>query len=340
MKPFSYAGIYVVFSIILMAGFLLFGQPVNAQFSLFDSTSVLDVTLETTPENPAPNSEVFAELESFNLDLDRMLITWFVNGIQEEKGVGEKTLIFNVGDLGSTTTVEAIVRLDTGENVSRTLIITPGSVDLLWESVDGYRPPFYKGKVLPVRESTIKITAIPQVRSEGALVSPKQFKYTWEHDFRVQGSLSGFGQDSFTVVNQTLNPRETVGVQIVNRDASQTTEKQLTVPIFEPEILIYAVEDGVRSRQAVERALGTGSEETFVAEPYFFSVAKNDPRVLSYEWFAGDRRLEGTSGQKIYNQIVLQNPRQAGIIPLSVRIEHPINLFQIASKLFSVEFKN
>jgi hypothetical protein len=333
--------LYIVCAACLLGvGMLSVSRVAQAQFSLFNAGVGIDMTLSIIPENPTPNSTVFAQVESFSVDADRLPITWFVDGIEVLRGTGETEIEFSVGDLGETTTVQVIVRQETGQTITRTQNITPGSVDVLWESTDGYRPPFYKGKVLPVRESTLKFVAIPQVQQRGALTSPKQFEYTWEHDFSVQGSQSGFGQDSFTVINSSLSPSETVGVQATSLDGSQIAEKRITVPLTDPEIVIYTKTDEGRSRLAViQEELVRENDISLVAEPYNFSVVDNDPRVLRYEWRSGTQVFQNPNGGDLLNELQLQNSGEEGILNLSVTAEHPLNLFQLASNVFRLSFR-
>ena len=55
--------------------------------SLFNTE---DFFIKTSPESPGPDTEVAAEVVSFNFDVNRAYITWILNGKTGLKGKGEK----------------------------------------------------------------------------------------------------------------------------------------------------------------------------------------------------------------------------------------------------------
>lgn len=334
--------LFVIGFFVTLVLLLMTPQKTYAQFSLFDATAGLDISLLANPENPTPFSEIRFTLESFNVDLDRLPITWLVNGQQINSGVGVTQINITVGDIGSRTDVEARVRLTSGEIVTKRFVVSPGSVDILWEAIDSYTPPFYKGKALPSRQSRIKFVALPQVRSGESLISPKQFKYTWERDFSVIDTESGFGKDAMTIQNGIVSKKETVSVKAVSQDGSNTAVSQVTVPMFEPEIVGYIKRIGLgKSKTAITSAtISSGQDIVVLAEPFFFSTEENHVGNLSYTWRAQGQQLRGAEGKILKTELPLQNPGESGSVTISLDVDHVDLPFQTASTSFSLIFNN
>lgn len=334
-----------IISVLFFTGsVLLFLVPriALAQFSLFDSTGGIDIGIQTIPQNPKPNSTTTLRLESFNVDLDRLFITWTVDGIETAAGVGIKEIEITSGPVGSTTDVSATVLLTTGESTVKRVLISPGTVDLLWEVVDSYTPHFYKGKALPSRQSTLKVTALPQVASGEALIPPSNFKYIWEHDYSVVGSRSGFGSQSFSIVNGMSSLRETIGVQASNQDGTRTASSQISIPIREPEIVVYEKDPelGKLPVAATDISVFEGRDITLLAEPFFFSTPDKHLGNLEYEWRSPQGILRGPNNGILKTELPIENPGQTGELSLGLSIEHPDLLFQTASENITINFRN
>ena len=64
----------------------------------------------------------------------------------------------------TNTTFEVIITpVGTIENIIKQFSVSPSEIEVMWESVDGYAPPFYKGKVLPISGSLISYILIKEI---------------------------------------------------------------------------------------------------------------------------------------------------------------------------------
>ena len=70
---------------------------------------------------------------SYDIDLDRSAITWFVNGKAVKSGVGEKTLSTKTGANGAPLVVRAEI-VAGGKTIIKERTIIPADVDILWEA--------------------------------------------------------------------------------------------------------------------------------------------------------------------------------------------------------------
>jgi hypothetical protein len=116
-----------------------------------------DVTISITPSSPSANQAVKATVKSYITDLDKAYISWSLNDEIKARGVGKTEFSFTLGNLDTTTLISAEIGLTNGKTLNKSLTIAGTSVDLLWEAVDSYSPPFYKGKTLVGREGEINL---------------------------------------------------------------------------------------------------------------------------------------------------------------------------------------
>jgi hypothetical protein len=105
------------------------------------------LTLNTIPEKPGANQDVYAEIESYAIDLSRSQVTWLINGVIKKQGFGERTFSFKTGPLGSSMNLRVVAISPQGQSIEEEIVIQTSEVDLIWKA-DSYTPPFYKGKAL------------------------------------------------------------------------------------------------------------------------------------------------------------------------------------------------
>ncbi len=173
------------------------------------SPSVIEVKL--TPENPSPNENTRITLSSYLSNLDNVLISWFVNGKKVSSGIGEKSLSVNAPAALSETTVRALVALPDGE-IEKKVLIRPSVMVLLWQALDSYVPPFYRGKALPSIGSEIKVVAMPEIKNKTRTVNPRNMTYAWKNNYTNDAEGSGYGKNFFVYTNDYLESSDNIGV--------------------------------------------------------------------------------------------------------------------------------
>jgi hypothetical protein len=126
-----------------------------------------EINVETIPDNPQPYQDVTINLTSYATDLNKAIITWQgVNSSQNLSGIGKTSYTFKAGGPNTTNTFDiTITPVGSNNTISKRITISPSEIDILWESVDGYTPPFYKGKALPTLGSSIKVVAVPNTNT-------------------------------------------------------------------------------------------------------------------------------------------------------------------------------
>jgi hypothetical protein len=318
----------ITLCIAAIAGFLGVVNPcapyVFAQFNIGRSPG-LSITL--SPQSPGAYQNVTASLSGSDT-LDAATISWFMDGKTLGKGIGMKTVRFETGALGEATVVQAVAATNIGElRVNKEVV--PIAFDLVIEAA-GYAPPFYRGKTLNAEEATVRVVALPTVITQsGALLSPDALTYTWTRNGQVVGGASGRGQNVLVLNDLYISGQAQIGVEAHSENGSLVGGAIETIQTHEPLLLMYEQDPllGIR----FERALGDNfalsrNEATFVAMPYFFSVAKRSDPTLTYQWEVNGAAIAGDQGNK--NAITLRQEREGGAAEVGVGVRRLESLFE------------
>lgn len=298
-----------------------------------------DVTLSITPEYPNPGDTVTARLSSYVTNLDKANLTWSVNGEKKLSGVGKKSFSFTLGKLGSNTLLSVDVQTIDRQSFTKSLNLSASEIDLLWEAVDSYTPPFYKGKTLVSREGTFKVVAIPSIVSGAVTVNPNNLSYTWEKDGNGQTEASGWGKNYFTFKNSYLDEFNEISVKVSDIFGNVNTKTKTVLQTFKPKIVLYkkSIVGGID----LSRSLGNGhlldkAGETLVAAPYFLSPKNLISPNLQLNWSINNQPARA-SGLK--NEIRLKGEEGTrGEALIKINISNNDTLFQSVEKEINVVF--
>lgn len=231
--------------------------PATTSAQEFSVYSADDIFVEVIPEIPGPNELVDLKLTSYSFNLNNYYIVWFENGEQKLAGYGEREFAFTTGNAGDISNVTAVVEFN-DQVFRKELRFSPSQVDLLWEVTDAYTPPFYKGKALPIQQSEITITAIP----ETLLIEPNDapnLVYYWDRNYNRESSASGFGRQSYTFEADPLLLNEKITVTSNDRRENSFAKNTIDIPTdtYKPKVLLYEINED--DRLLTQRALNTNS---------------------------------------------------------------------------------
>ncbi len=295
------------------------------------------ISINTIPENPSPNENVTVTLNSYAENLDSVLITWYVSGKNVLSGIGKKSLSLKA-PTAEETTVIAHIALPAGQ-VEATVIIRPSIVVLLWQANDSYVPPFYKGKALPTPDSEVEIVALPEIKSEGVLVNPKNMIYAWRKDYTNDQEASGYGKNSFTYISDYLEDSNYIEVTASTTNQQYSSQANININTIQPKISFYKndVNLGTVWEHALTDPHKIESSEIVLAAPYFISPKDiRNPRLI-WSWFINDQAM---FAQSLKNNLM---PLQAesgvsGVSKLKLEIENMDKIFETAEKEINIEF--
>lgn len=331
-KPFLWN-----FLLSFLFGFLFFTTPffVSAQgfASLFGFSSE-QFFLHTTPRNPNPNESVTVTLKSSAL-LPTTQVQWFVNGELKKEGVREQSIQVKTGGVGEATKIQVVV--GSGENTAtKTLVLNPGIVDILWEA-QTYTPPFYRGKALPSSRTPLTLVAIPYLSGGEKVFSNDSLIYNWYQNYGKRGALSGYGQQTATIQSDFADGERLLKVVVVSPGGGPVAERKIEIPSFQPEILFYPLGDtGILTAHAMgnDVFLKQGLLK-IVAKPFYFPFSSSVNNPGEYTWQVNNED-HPPSGEK--NVLFLKTPEQSGEASISLIINNPTKLLQRAENQITLHF--
>lgn len=298
-----------------------------------------DLVLTLSPAFPSPNQNVTATLASYVTSLDKAKISWSINGQESNSGIGKKSFSFTTLSAGSSMNLVANIETVDGENVQKSILINPGDIDMLWEAVDAYVPPFYKGKKLAPTQGYFKVVAIPNLTTSTGKVDPNNLSYTWTRDGNGQPNSSGWGKNAFTFKNSYLDTVNEVEVEISSISGNSNAYSKINLQTVKPKILFYQKDPvfGVKWEKALNNGFKINPEgETLIVEPYFFSPKNLSSSDLSFKWFINNQQIETPNPKNILS--VKLESTQSGSAKINIAIENIRTLFQSMEKELSVEF--
>ena len=319
-------------SLVVMASILVTFSPFSAK------AASVGISVNMIPENPAPGENVNITLSSYVNNLDSVLISWSVNGKSATSAIGKKSFSLNAPKAGEETSVIATASLPDG-SVDTKVIIRPSVMVLLWQAEDSYVPPFYKGKALPSPDSSVKVVAMPEIRSGANIVDPKNMVYVWQKDYDNSQDGSGYGKNSFSYVNDYLENSNNIGTTASTIDQKYSSTASLDIGMFQPKIVFYKNDPSIGT--LFEQALADGHQildkEVLVAAPYFISPSDLRIPFLTWGWYINDQ----TVSTPIYAKNTLPLQAQAGTSGTSkirLEINNTQKIFESATKEINVNF--
>ncbi len=326
----------------VVLGFVLFSSANQTLFAQeFKLYSEKDISVETYPAIPGPNELVELKLKSYSFNLNNYFITWYLNGKKQSADYGNRSLSFRTGDIGIATNVTAVI--DYEDQVFRKeLRFVPAEVDLLWEAVDAYTPPFYKGKALPMQQADIKITAIPETQ----LLAPKdadKLIYYWDRNYKRIIPKSGFGKNSFRFEADPLLVADSIRVAVNDRRENSFAENKISLNTkdTDPQILFYEInEDGrvMTNRALNEGASFEGDEARLGFYPLNLSSTEENFTDLFVGWKINGKD-EAPQDFDRQNELHLTTGGVKGIVDIGLDLESIDKLLQKASETFKISFQ-
>lgn len=246
------------------------------------------ISVSVSPLNPGPNESVTITLQSYSLTLESADIEWSLDNKIKNGGIGKTTFTFTTKSIGAASMVTAVVTPVGLPEITKTITITPMSVDILWEASDSMVPPFYRGKALPTSEGDVTFVAIPQVRSTSNTLLPSNvLLYSWQEDYNNDQANSGYSKDSFATSMDYLNPQKNIGVSVSTRNGGTVAAGTVTLLPSDPEIAWYAFSPlyGPLFETALTDTYTINENDTsLLAFPYFFSKDTERSKVIQYSW--------------------------------------------------------
>lgn len=266
---------------VFCTAFFLGAFPVLAQIG----GAGTELTMSMLPQHPRPGERVIVSVESYNIDLNRTEVRWFVNDALTKTGVGEKQLSLSAGKGGETKTVRVIALGENGATYSSSIIIRPAEVTLLWQA-QSYTPPFYRGKALMPYQGTVLVAAIPSFTRGKSMMPAESLIYTWTEGDTVVGDSSGKGKNLFVFQGSIPMRPKTISVLVESPDRTMTAQASIDVAPVAPRLLFYEEHPrfGLLPKALIGSFLLEGDETRIDAIPYYFETNTRTGGDMHYAW--------------------------------------------------------
>lgn len=284
-----------------------------------------DINVEVSPNSPQPYDDVTITITSYSTDLSKAIIIWS-GGDNPLSGIGKTNYFFKAGGAGSTSIINInITPVGSMSTINKKIVINPAEVEIMWESVDGYVPPFYKGKALPISGGLIRAVAIPNTTTIKSGIG--SISYTWQNSGDVIPSASGYNKNSYVFKNSMFDDVNEVTVTASAVSSNYGAENTLTIPLYNPKIVFYKKSpiEGILYNNALNKETSMVEDEmTIVAEPYFMSVI-NSVDDLIYSWQINGQSIATPSKKK---ELTVRPTSRGGFATINIAVENLKELFQ------------
>lgn len=327
MKDFIYKKTVLIFLLSVFSFFPFISKSENQI-----NTQESDIIINVSPQNPEPYQRVTINLISYATDLNRAMITWQKGSEIVSSGYGKTSYSFD-GSAPDTSIVFDI-KITTEEMISsinKRVSINFSEVVLLWESVNGYTPPFYKGKSFVSKKGKIKVVAIPNTNKS----NPGNFSYSWGLEDEIKNEISGYGKNYIILNNNYLDNKEKIKVIATSINNQFSASKEITVPIVSPFIVFYkkTTEEGVLYNKGTTNEMSANQgENTIVATPYYLEY-KGYEDDFNYQWKINDSIIKTPSKK---TEITVRPTSSGGYSEIEVYLKGINNILQEARGLLKL----
>lgn len=308
-----------------------------APYFSFAQESLLNGSVTISPEYPQPFDEITVSLESYSFSTSRSFIVWKVNGKQVISGYGESKIKITLGGPGTQAFLTVGVKTPEGQDFSKSIIVTPASVQMLWEATDSYTPPFYKGKSLPPEGGAIRLVALPSLYSGGKRFDSRSVAYDWTINDTYVKNSSGLGKDSYNTNLNYLENENIFKVIATTLDGSVVAETRETVVPQEivPRLYLTNALTGTDYAHTLSKRIEITKEANIVLEPYFISASSLSSSDISISWFLNGIPVTAQGDNFI---TIVPKAKSQGFGTLDITIENTKKYLQEAKTSLSIIF--
>lgn len=319
MKKFLYFILIVcILNILSMPSFSSAEMQINTQED--------EIIVTVSPKNPQPYEDVSISISSYATDLSKAVISWQMDSKIVLSGIGKTDYSFKALGPNTTTNFNITIRpVGSVSTITKNISISPSEVELLWESIDGYVPPFYKGKAFPSRGGIIKAVAIPNtdtIKSGGGNIS-----YSWKNNDNAVTDASGYNKNSFVFSNDLFDTENKITVIASSVSENYNAESTITITSISPKVIFYKkspTEGTLYNNALTSDTIFQGDEMTMVAVPYFLAIKGNE-NGFSYSWNINGDPIDTPSKK---TELTIRPTSRGGYADISIVFESITKLFQ------------
>lgn len=308
---------------------VLLGTIFTTSFSYAEmqiDTQEEDVLVDVSPNNPEPYQDTTISLTSYSTDLNKANITWQQGSTILSSGIGKTAYSFKTTGPNTTMIFDISIRPSGSMSIiNKRISLSPSEIDLLWESINSYTPPFYKGKALPTKGGFIKAVAIPNTNT--IKTGSGSVSYTWKNNDEVDQNASGYNKNSFLFKEDIFKGSNSIDVVASSVNSNYSAEKTIEISTYLPRVIFYkkSPTEGILYNKVINsETTFSGDEITLVAEPYFLDI-KNKWDNFLYSWKINGSPID-TPLKK--TELTVRPTSRGGYANINVVMEDVNSLFQ------------
>lgn len=295
------------------------------------------VYYNVSPERPNVGDNVQLEAQMYGTNVKDANFVWKLAGKTFKEGVGANRVNFT---LSEKTKVELTITTGSNVVIQKSFEFDPKKIIIIWESKT-YTPPFYKGKPLYSKESSLVLNAI-NLDQENPLTNVYN-NYTWKVDTTVKGNDSGVGYSSYIYQGDILGlePLFTVSMtgvvsakdRVAGRIAARGGQSLLRVQSFPTEIMSYEKSPllGVLFNKVIESPYYLNqSETTLVSYPAYYAFSSSLSGL--YEWYINDVKINTS-----LNELSFKKKKDDEQSRLTIKIKNDASILQTRDVTYVID---
>lgn len=276
-----------------------------------------DMTIDILPKNPTPFTPVKATLTSYLFNVNTSYITWTVNGKIVLKGLGEKKLTIQTSSAGEKIPVHVTAISASNVINEADLVISPQSVDIIYETPESYTPLFYEGRSLPSEGAYVKFVAMPNISENNMKISPSSLSYSWYVNDELLDDASGINKQAAYIPLDILSNYTTIKVVVFGPFG---TKAENSIEIYPHNVLplLYPYDDifGTIRTNLLGRRVEKTSDFTVTLEPLFLSSKGLLGDTAFYTW-----TLDGLPSTPLGGKTLTFHPKENSFGSRNLSIE-------------------
>ena len=252
---------------------------------VFSYSHADDINIRQYPERPRAGEEVRINLLSNVYNLNIADITWTLDGVEIDTGIGRKTVFFKTNLDGRSQNLLVFVEQEGLNSQQISIDIVPNTNYLIYEGVDSYVPTFYKGRRLPAREGTVRVAYF--AFSEGEIANlTGDGSYEWNVNGEERVEYTGAGRILNSILTRITDTALTLQVTKYSNNGVASIAEEV-IPLESTQTLLFRTDADQIIKYPVKQIEATRNLY-IVVEPYYFSVLnKRDPNLV-YTWKMND----------------------------------------------------
>ncbi len=259
-------------------------------------------------------------------------ITWKVDGQEQAPAKNQRSITLTAGAPATPTKVEALLQFGNGDLVKAEKTLVPYYLDVIIEPFT-YAPIQYRGRTLPINDSTITLTAL--LSGKDGLQPAANYSYNWQQDGKTLqgGTMRGSNKVNITVPYGNASQ---VRLSVADSMGSIIAYRTITIPVVDVDLQFYEVSSlyGLNRTAIGNEFRLLGNSATIRAVPYNldrYSIASG----LRSEWSL-DGRTQTTDSKDPF-EITFRKADGASS-RVDFKVQHTSKFLQQGSGGFTIKF--